>query len=89
MTYEKVPPDYSMLKLHHPAEHGGGDTLWASGYEAYERLSPPFRTLAESLTATHFQPDYLEVNERFEERVFADVSRGSPENVGFEFKAEQ
>lgn len=31
----------------------GGDTLWASGYEAYERLTPPFQKLLEGLTAIH------------------------------------
>lgn len=31
----------------------GGDTLWASGYEAYERLTPPFQKFVEGLTAIH------------------------------------
>jgi poly [ADP-ribose] polymerase/sulfonate dioxygenase len=31
----------------------GGDTLWASGYEAYERLTPPMKALLEGLTAIH------------------------------------
>ncbi|KAF7550131.1 hypothetical protein G7Z17_g5923 [Cylindrodendrum hubeiense] len=42
------------------ASHGwhadGGDTLWASGYEAYDRLSPAWQRFAETLTATHAQP---------------------------------
>ncbi len=36
-------------------EDAGGDTLWASGYEAYDRLSPFWKTFAEGLTATHNQ----------------------------------
>ena len=35
------------------APETGGDTIWASGYEAYDRLSPAWKKLAESLTATH------------------------------------
>lgn len=38
-----------------PPQDAGGDTLWASGYEAYDRLSPAWQKLAEGLTATHYQ----------------------------------
>lgn len=38
-----------------PEEGTGGDTLWASGYEAYDRLSPAWKKLAESLKAVHSQ----------------------------------
>ncbi|KAH9924095.1 hypothetical protein B0H21DRAFT_765049 [Amylocystis lapponica] len=31
----------------------GGDTLWASSYEAYDRLSPSFAKFLEGLTAVH------------------------------------
>ncbi|GMF44668.1 unnamed protein product [Phytophthora fragariaefolia] len=31
----------------------GGDTLWASAYEAYERLTPHFKKFVEGLTAIH------------------------------------
>ena len=51
MTFERVPSDYAILKLHTLPEDGsGGDTLWASGYEAYERLSPSWQKFAERST---------------------------------------
>jgi sulfonate dioxygenase len=31
----------------------GGDTLWASGYTAYDRLSPAFKKFIEGLEAVH------------------------------------
>jgi alpha-ketoglutarate-dependent taurine dioxygenase len=37
----------------HTLPEVGGDTLWASGYDAYDRLSPAFRTFLEGLTAEH------------------------------------
>lgn len=52
VTYERQPPSYTSFKLlTTPSE--GGDTLWASSYEAYERLTPPMKTLLEGLTAIH------------------------------------
>lgn len=52
VSYEKQPPSYTSLKIitNPPV---GGDTLWASGYEAYERLTPPFKAFVEGLTAIH------------------------------------
>lgn len=52
ISFEPVPSDYAMLKIH-TLPPTGGDTLWASGYEMYDRLSPPVRTMLEGLTATH------------------------------------
>ncbi|KAF7345906.1 Family taurine [Mycena venus] len=50
--YEHVPSDYSILKMHTlPAV--GEDTLWASGYEAYDKLSPAYQKFIEGLTAVH------------------------------------
>lgn len=66
----------------------GGDTLWASGYELYDRLSPPIQKLAEGLTATHHQPNFVRVKKEFGQELIDDY-RGSPENTGLDFKAEQ
>ncbi|RLN32004.1 hypothetical protein BBJ28_00015306 [Nothophytophthora sp. Chile5] len=52
VSYERQPPSYTIFKvLTNPQV--GGDTLWASGYEAYERLTPPFKKFVEGLTAIH------------------------------------
>ncbi len=52
ITFEHVPSDYAVLKMVTVPETGG-DTIWASGYEAYDRLSPAWKRFAETLTATH------------------------------------
>jgi alpha-ketoglutarate-dependent taurine dioxygenase len=52
ITFEHVPSDYAVLKMTVVPETGG-DTIWASGYEAYDRLSPAWKRFAEALTATH------------------------------------
>ncbi|TYZ65326.1 hypothetical protein PybrP1_004079 [[Pythium] brassicae (nom. inval.)] len=46
------PPSYTSFKLL-TSPPVGGDTLWASAYEAYERLTPSFQKFLEGLTAIH------------------------------------
>ncbi|KAJ3570708.1 hypothetical protein NP233_g4232 [Leucocoprinus birnbaumii] len=84
ITFEKVPSDYAILKLHTlPAV--GGDTLWASGYEAYDRLSPAYQKFLEGLTATHDGGVFNAYSEKNGTKINSD--RGAPENVGTELKA--
>lgn len=63
ITFEPVPSDYAMLKIH-TLPPTGGDTLWASGYEIYDRLSPAMQSFLEGLTATHDAKFFLEEAER-------------------------
>ncbi len=87
ISFERIPSDYSILKIHTvPQNEPGGDTFWASGYEAYERLSPTWQKFAESLTATHHQPNVHAVVARHGVELI-NGSRGSPENSGLDFKA--
>ncbi|OAG06027.1 alpha-ketoglutarate-dependent sulfonate dioxygenase, partial [Paraphaeosphaeria sporulosa] len=87
ITFERIPSDYAILKVHTlPADGAGGDTLWASGYEAYDRLSPPLQKFAEGLTATHHQPNFNRVAAEFGAELIS-TSRGSPENTGLDFAA--
>ncbi|KAI9345361.1 hypothetical protein BDR26DRAFT_856825 [Obelidium mucronatum] len=85
ITDEWVPSDYAILKLL-VAPPEGGDTLWGSGYEAYERLSPAYRELLEGLTATH-------VRKGFAEKQKAGLvpthtgPRGAPENTSLDYVA--
>ncbi|MCJ1335307.1 hypothetical protein MMC09_000575 [Bachmanniomyces sp. S44760] len=54
VTYEIQPPSYTSLKLlSGPPRGGGGDTLWASQYGAYDVLSTPMQKYLETLTALH------------------------------------
>ena len=62
------------------------DTLWASGYELYDRLSEPYQKFLETLTATFHQTHFAAVAERAGFRLY-DKPRGAPENVGSDLKA--
>ncbi|KAL8742269.1 MAG: hypothetical protein Q9190_005221 [Brigantiaea leucoxantha] len=54
VTYEIQPPSYTSLKvLTGPPRGGGGDTLWASQYAAYDLLSSPMQKYLEGLSALH------------------------------------
>ena len=59
ISFEPVPSDYAMLKIH-TLPKTGGDTLWASGYEMYDRLSKPMRNMLKGLTATHDATFFLD-----------------------------
>ncbi|KAF2851520.1 taurine catabolism dioxygenase [Plenodomus tracheiphilus IPT5] len=80
ITFEPVPSDYALLRLTELPKTGG-DTLWASGYELYDRLSPPYQRFFESLTATYSQPEF---NRAAASNNFAlyTAPRGSPDNTG-------
>jgi alpha-ketoglutarate-dependent taurine dioxygenase len=88
ITFEPVPSDYAILKIVTPPEDVGGDTLWASGYEAYDRLSPVWKKFAEGLTATHYQPAFNDAVRNQNTELITE-NRGNPENSGVEFKASQ
>ena len=49
----KVPPMASILHQHLVPPDGGGDTLFAGMYAAYEALSDKMKAYLEGLTATH------------------------------------
>jgi taurine dioxygenase len=48
-----IPPLGSMLYNHTLPPDGGGDTMFASMYAAYDALSPRMKNYLEGLTATH------------------------------------
>ena len=48
-----IPPLGSILHLHQVPPKGGGATLFASMYAAYDDLSPRMKSFLEGLTATH------------------------------------
>ncbi|KAI0263576.1 hypothetical protein BC834DRAFT_924884 [Gloeopeniophorella convolvens] len=84
ITFEPIPSDYAILKLHTlPAV--GGDTLWASGYEAYDRLSPAFQRFLEGLTALHDGNFFVKYAES--SGLSVQEHRGAPENVGTNLSA--
>lgn len=80
ITFEPVPSDYTLLRLT-KLPKTGGDTLWASGYEVYDRISKPLQGFLETLTAHYAQPGFNEAAERNGFKIFSGP-RGAPENVG-------
>ncbi|KIW63360.1 hypothetical protein, variant [Phialophora macrospora] len=85
ISFEPVPADYTALRLTE-LPRTGGDTLWASGYEIYDRISEPYQKFLESLTATFAQPAFNELAEKGGFQLYTK-ERGAPENVGPELKA--
>jgi alpha-ketoglutarate-dependent taurine dioxygenase len=85
ISFEPVPADYTSLRLTQLPKTGG-DTLWASGYELYDRISEPYQKFLEGLTATFAQPGFQDVAKRAGFDLY-DKPRGSPENVGSELTA--
>ncbi|CAG8982595.1 hypothetical protein HYALB_00014073 [Hymenoscyphus albidus] len=80
ITFEPVPSDYTLLRLTQLPKTGG-DTLWASGYELYDRLSTPYQKFLEGLTATYAPPLFLSAAQKNNFKLY-DAPRGSPLNVG-------
>lgn len=86
ITFEPIPSDYAILRLTElPAT--GGDTLWASGYELYDRLSTEYQKFFERLTAVYAQPGF-EIAAKENGFELYDKPRGAPENVGSVLRAE-
>ena len=85
ITFEPIPSDYAILRLTYLPE-SGGDTLWASGYEVYDRISPAYQKFLESLTFTGYNPDFAEAARKNGFKVYS-AERGAPENVGEELRA--
>ncbi|KAK6614720.1 alpha-ketoglutarate-dependent sulfonate dioxygenase 4 [Botrytis cinerea] len=82
-SYENIPADYTMLHMKvTPAS--GGDTLFASAYEAYDLLSPSMAKMLERCQATFMPPGHRPEN--IVDRMWKGP-RGAPENVGPELRA--
>ncbi len=80
IQFEPVPADYTSLRVIKLPETGG-DTLWASGYEMYNRLSKPYQAFVDGLSVTCRADCVLMAMERKGEQI-EEGERGSPLNVG-------
>jgi taurine dioxygenase len=58
VSCDPEPPMGSILYMHEPPSNGGGDTMFANMYLAYEMPSEPMKRLLEGLTAVH-DGDYV------------------------------
>ncbi|KAM0747332.1 taurine catabolism dioxygenase [Meredithblackwellia eburnea MCA 4105] len=86
ITFEKHPSDFAILNMHTLPQSGGGDTIWASAYEAYDRLTPALAKFLEGLTAVHDGNRFYEIAKARNIEVFTGV-RGNPLNKGEDLKA--
>lgn len=80
ISFEPVPADYTSLRLTQ-LPRTGGDTLWASGYELYDRISPTYAKFLETLDVKHVGSGFLDLVARGKADLY-EGARGSPENVG-------
>ncbi|OWZ68695.1 hypothetical protein AYX14_05419 [Cryptococcus neoformans] len=80
ITFEPVPSDYAILKVH-TLPPSGGDTIWASAYEAYSRLSPDFAKFLEGKEAFHEATFFSKAAEQYGIELRTG-KRGSPLNEG-------
>jgi alpha-ketoglutarate-dependent taurine dioxygenase len=85
ISFEPVPADYTSLRLVQLPKTGG-DTLWASGYEIYDRLSEPYQKFLEGLTATFEQEGFKQAAARGGFELY-DQPRGAPQNIGKDLRA--
>ncbi|KAJ5259385.1 hypothetical protein N7478_012366 [Penicillium angulare] len=82
IQFEPAPADYTSLRLTQLPKTGG-DTLWASGYEMYDRFSKPYQKFFEGLTATYRGDGFLKAADADPEKVFIHAEpRGNPLNIG-------
>ncbi|ODQ54688.1 taurine catabolism dioxygenase [Saitoella complicata NRRL Y-17804] len=85
ITFEPVPANYTILKIH-TLPPTGGDTLWASGYELYDRISPKLRQFLDTATGTFAQPNFNAAADKHAFKLYS-APRGAPENVGEDLTA--
>lgn len=84
-SFEHVPPDYTLLHMVKvPVEGSGGDTMFASAYEAYDLLSPLMKKFMEGLNAVFMPWDHKPEN--ILDHMWKGT-RGAPENQGAHLKA--
>ncbi|OXV11879.1 hypothetical protein Egran_00359 [Elaphomyces granulatus] len=83
--YETCPADYTILNLV-ALPSTGGDTLWASSCEIYDKISPAYRQFLETLTASFAQIRYPITAKARGFEIYSD-ERGSPENIGVSLNA--
>ncbi|KAJ3071608.1 hypothetical protein HDU98_005046 [Podochytrium sp. JEL0797] len=85
VTFENIPSDYAVLRIRETPDEGG-DTLFGSAYEVYDRLSPAFREFLEGLTATHVGEGFLKSAAAGYVKINPGP-RGAPEDVGTDLTA--
>lgn len=84
--FETCPPSFTSLRLTEVPKNGG-DTLWASGYEIYDRFSKRYQEFLNGMTATFIGDGYTWSAGQSEGKMqINEGPRGSPLNVGKDLK---
>lgn len=86
IQFEEAPADYTSLRLTQ-LPSSGGDTLWASGYDLYDRFSPVYQKFFEGLTAKYVGDGFLKAAEADPNIIVHTEARGSPLNTGSHLSA--
>jgi alpha-ketoglutarate-dependent taurine dioxygenase len=84
IAFERVTSDYTTL-INRVRPSTGGDTIFASAHEVYERISPPMRAFLETLTG-QFSPVGYEPDP--EHAHLYQCERGHPRNIDQSLTAE-
>ncbi|KXS95015.1 hypothetical protein AC579_9311 [Pseudocercospora musae] len=85
--FEAVPGDYSAFLLTKKPETGG-DTMFASGCEIYDRLSKPMQQFLETLTCINGSIPLEEAAQAHNPNLYTS-DRGCPQNSGSRYRHEQ
>ncbi|KAL4898551.1 hypothetical protein BDV59DRAFT_190263 [Aspergillus ambiguus] len=85
VSYEPTPSDYTVFRLIDLPDTGG-DTVFASSCEIYDRISPAYRRFLEGLTITCAQTLYHRISTDKGFEIYS-APRGSPDNVGASLSA--
>jgi len=78
ISFEPVPSDYAILHMH-TIPPLGGDTLWASTYEVYDRLGEKYAEFLEGLTGSWNASMFQVAADKNGFKLY-EGERGSPEN---------
>lgn len=84
-----LPLSSSALRSHRPKRptKDRTDTLWASGYEIYDRFSKPFQSFLDGLTAKYSLAKQIHEKARSVGQSVDEGPRGAPANVGTALEA--
>ncbi|KAI9926089.1 hypothetical protein AWENTII_008835 [Aspergillus wentii] len=85
IAFENAPADFSSLRLTQ-LPTTGGDTLWASGYEMYDRVSGVYGRFLEGLSATFVGEGFRRMAASGKFGLYTKA-RGAEVNVGGELRA--